>query len=223
MEKDKIKVFLKSLPKVIFTSLVAGIVIGVLATVLTLYIKDFFTELISNVAFGTGILAIATITLALFTYWNIHSHNAQEKRDRKERWLNEIIEWSVDIKKCLYSTEAIGKPQKNLYAITHLNIATAIAKRKKIETIAQRVFGDDLFKYVENVEGSVTQFSAGIRFAVGLDEGPLLNPEIREKIKQARKQGWKEIDAILNKNFQQPVVATTTDLIEKCSQLIADL
>jgi len=44
-------------------------------------------------------MATATIVLAGLTYWNIHSRNAQEKRDRKERLLNEIIEWAIDVLK----------------------------------------------------------------------------------------------------------------------------
>lgn len=52
------------------------------------------------VAIGTLILATVTALLAGFTYLNIKSGEARERRDRKERLLNEIIEWAVDVSKC---------------------------------------------------------------------------------------------------------------------------
>jgi hypothetical protein len=96
MGKDKIKVFSKGFLKSLLAVFVIGIVIGALITTLVVYTQTFIDKLISNVAFGTGVLAIATIVLAIFTYWNIHSHNAQEKREQKERLLNEIIKWAED-------------------------------------------------------------------------------------------------------------------------------
>ena len=48
----------------------------------------------------TGILGLATLGLAYATFEMIISRKEQEKRDRKERLLNEIIEWAVDVSKC---------------------------------------------------------------------------------------------------------------------------
>jgi len=101
MRKTKIKTFSKDLS---FTVAVSS-TIGVTAGILVVLIHNFLNKVISDLAFGTGILAIATIILAFFTYWNIRSRSAQEKRDRKERWLNEIIEWATDIKRCGWEVE----------------------------------------------------------------------------------------------------------------------
>jgi hypothetical protein len=42
-------------------------------------------------------VAFGTLILALVTTLSIINSNEQEKRDRKERWLNEIIEWAINI------------------------------------------------------------------------------------------------------------------------------
>ena len=51
------------------------------------------------VAFGTLTLALATIALAIITQLSIKSGYDREKRNRKERLLNEIIDWAVDVTK----------------------------------------------------------------------------------------------------------------------------
>ena len=49
------------------------------------------------VAVGTLILAIVTALLVGFTWLNIRNTHEKEERDRKERLLNEIIEWAEDV------------------------------------------------------------------------------------------------------------------------------
>ncbi len=49
------------------------------------------------VAVGTLLLALATVALACLTYYSVKSGYEREKRDRKERLLNEIIEWVFSI------------------------------------------------------------------------------------------------------------------------------
>jgi hypothetical protein len=53
--------------------------------------------LINNLTFATGIMAIATLVLAFFTYWNIRNSNEQTKRNRKEHLLSELSEWAIDV------------------------------------------------------------------------------------------------------------------------------
>jgi len=96
MRKDKIKAFLKEWSSAILIGSFAGF-IGVLLAKL---IFDFVDKVINDLAFGTGILAIATIILAFFTYWNIRSRKIQEERNRKEQRLKEVIDWASDILIC---------------------------------------------------------------------------------------------------------------------------
>lgn len=55
---------------------------------------------------ASAMVAFGTLVLALVTALHILNSNEQEKRRRRERLLNEIIEWVVDVgKKCEYETD----------------------------------------------------------------------------------------------------------------------
>ena len=93
--------------------------IAITVIILSIGIRFIPLQLIDNLgsgaeawtAFGTMVLAFATIILALFTWHSTYSANKREKkhreeelarenRDRKERQLKEIIEWAITIKEC---------------------------------------------------------------------------------------------------------------------------
>lgn len=52
-----------------------------------------------------GISAISTMILAIAAFWTIRNSREQEKRDRKERLLNDIIEWAVDVTRVNFGCE----------------------------------------------------------------------------------------------------------------------
>jgi len=89
MKKDKIKTFFKDLP--------FGLIIGALVGVVVVVLAVLVNEVITNLEFATGILAIATIILALAAFWAIRQNYYLHKRERRERLLNEIIEWATNI------------------------------------------------------------------------------------------------------------------------------
>ena len=183
---------------------------------------DNWINLIAAILVGGG-----TFFLGIMAWRTIRQTRNIQKAEQRERLLNEIIEWAVDFKACLYNPDVLGKDQKTLYAITHLRIVGVNARRKKIETIAQKEFGDYLFKYVDKVENSVVQYLAAVEYAVGIDEDQILldeerKSEIRNKIGQVRARGRKEIDSVVGE-YVEPLVTSTTNLIEKCSALIIEL
>ena len=92
----RIESYLSSLAIPFFFIVLAAVILGTIP-VFILVLK--YDPQLSNayVAFGTLALALVTGVLAFFTYWSIRSRNAQEKRDRKERLINEIIEWVEDV------------------------------------------------------------------------------------------------------------------------------
>ncbi len=113
------------------------------------------------VATGTLILAMATVLLAGFTWLSIRSGEKREKRDRKERLLNEIIEWAVDVAVCAFSVppplmfeDIIGGLEAatvekmvrrvNLTTYTNLRLSYQILTRKSeyIENIASSLSGN---------------------------------------------------------------------------------
>lgn len=93
---NKLKTFFKDLK----SGLVIGIAIGIVGSILLVLIKGFIAELIINLAFATGIMAVGTLILAGFTYWNIVTSRAQQKQDRKERKLDRVIDWATQILEC---------------------------------------------------------------------------------------------------------------------------
>jgi len=89
-----------------------GIIICLVVVIIAIiyFITEFILVLRDNpnwsqsyTAFGTLILAFATALLALFTWASIKNRTDKEKRDKKERLLNEIIYWAEDVAK--YSLE----------------------------------------------------------------------------------------------------------------------
>ncbi len=60
----------------------------------------FFNILWGDPNLASAIVAFGTLTLALVTGLHIVNSNEQEKHRRKERLLNEIIEWAIEVAKC---------------------------------------------------------------------------------------------------------------------------
>jgi hypothetical protein len=100
MRESKIKAFFRDYVFVIVVSISSAFI----GTALVLLIKYFIEQVISNVAFGTGILAIATIGLAIAASWAIWQNYQFHARERKERLLNEIIEWAESVAKSSLET-----------------------------------------------------------------------------------------------------------------------
>ena len=74
-------------------TLLFSIIGGVVAVV-------FVEMLRGDVNLATAMVAFGTLILAIVTAMAIDSSRAMEKRNRKERLLNEIIEWAENISKC---------------------------------------------------------------------------------------------------------------------------
>jgi hypothetical protein len=93
------KKWLKKFGQIILWLLIGIFIGGWLIYTITLLQTD---QQLTNayIALGTLILAGATVLLAVLTWLNIKSSNEREKRNRKERLLNEIIEWATQILEC---------------------------------------------------------------------------------------------------------------------------
>jgi hypothetical protein len=57
----------------------------------------FIIILVKNTSLANAIVAFGTLILALITTISIINANDQAKRDRKERWINEIVEWAIQV------------------------------------------------------------------------------------------------------------------------------
>jgi hypothetical protein len=57
----------------------------------------FLVVLMRNSSLANAMVAFGTLILALITTLSIINANDQAKRDRRERWINEIIDWAINI------------------------------------------------------------------------------------------------------------------------------
>jgi hypothetical protein len=57
----------------------------------------FLIVLMRNSSLANAMVAFGTLILALITTLSIINSNDQARRDRRERWVNEIIEWAINI------------------------------------------------------------------------------------------------------------------------------
>lgn len=128
------KVNIKNLFKV--TSLcLFWLFVGILIGIFVLsYVQGWFNQLINDLSFATGMMAIGTFFLAFITYWSIHSRNAQEQRDRKERYLNEILGWLREIDDRLFAVPELDiykQIQEDKSLATKIGVTTAVIDRNR--------------------------------------------------------------------------------------------
>ena len=108
-----------------------------------------------------AISAGVTFLLAIAAFWAIYQNYQLNKRERKERLLNEIIEWAEDIRKS--SSESIDPneiifdtpieqmaTQRGFYNL-HLRYQAISVKSEYMEGIAKEVFGNELLSATEIV------------------------------------------------------------------------
>jgi len=151
----------------IFAAIV-GLTFGFLSVFLMLYVVNFVNQVTQDIVFATGIMAIGTLVLAFFTYWNIRSRNVQEKSDREDRLLKEIIEWAEDINiasltpdvsfKARDSAEAeIEKAERDVNTLMRYGISRS--KAISILTIVEECFKDELQTPSQKVFNELLKFT----------------------------------------------------------------
>jgi len=99
------------------------------------------------IALFTGLATFGTLLLALATILTIKNNNereairrkdelSKESRNREEKWLNEIIEWAIDVGKCAFehkydtvtgvSAEYFMRVSR-AYTLSRFNVVNAIS------------------------------------------------------------------------------------------------
>ncbi len=82
--------------KELVLSLVTGMIIGAVLVLLSTNISIFE----KNPNLANAYVALGTSMLAVAAFWSIWQNHLLQKRKRRERLLNEIIEWAMDVAKC---------------------------------------------------------------------------------------------------------------------------
>jgi len=135
MKKNRFKAF--------FINISLGLIIGLLisivggALVIT-FMERFVDKLLSDLVFATGIMAFGTIILAIASFWTIRQNYKFREKDRKERLLNEIIEWAQSLaswseKKIAEGLITIYPTQENVLSIIFDRLSKQIDDIEKIK------------------------------------------------------------------------------------------
>jgi len=121
-------------------------------------------NLIAAILVGGG-----TLALAIMTWKSIRQTRGIQKNEKRDRLLNDIIEWAVDINKCGWERELsmpVGVPQERyeLYWVYQdINLLSkfraADAKSEYIGSIAS-AFGEDLTSAFDNVKKQLDKLLA---------------------------------------------------------------
>ena len=128
-----------------------GIIGGITFIICLFYLASFVTKAMQDIVFATGIMAIGTLVLAFFTYWNIRSRNEQERRDRKESVLNEVRDWIFSIKDITLKPITEGNIVFRQHNI-ELNYGIPMSRVELLEIEVRKILEDqDLNKKVSKV------------------------------------------------------------------------
>jgi len=106
--------------------------------------------------FGSNVIPVAmmvaawtTLLVAYAAFRTIRSNREKEERDRKERLLNEIIEWATSIAELIVTR--LTHPNTNSEAHWLLMYAGFDSKSEYMVTIAANISGSDLVSYVKRI------------------------------------------------------------------------
>ena len=149
------------------------------------------------VAIGTLILAIVTALLAGFTWLNIINSSEREIRYRKERLLNEIIEWSIDITRANFGGEIVvtsgvsEKIQKKRDMVNRL-LQCQVLKVKGEELIQQFAMSIN-----RELSDAVSQVSSSLSVVTGILSKGTPYAETEEA-----KKTLKSNDSVLEQNVR---------------------
>ena len=142
------------------------------------------------VAIATLLLALVTAILAGASFWTIRQNYKFREKDRKERLLNEIIEWAIDIHHC---TNPILRPGENERLIRFniiTNLISMAAKDEYVCKVTKTEFSGSLTKDVDEL--TTKSFLYGCVLKLSLDS------ELTEEWRKAFIElvGKEELDAI---------------------------
>jgi hypothetical protein len=137
---------------------------SLLAIVLVFIVCIVFINMLwGNPNLATAFVAFGTLLLVIVTAMTIDNIRAQEKRNRKERWLNEIIEWAEDV-----ANSAISRQKKDKTQLWKTRSDYKIRKVKGtyIKGIAGSHF-KDLLSFIKNINSKLDQAISDVEKELG--------------------------------------------------------
>ncbi len=132
------------------------------------------------VAWGTIMLAVATFTLIRHSREQEEQRRkdelAKEKRDREERWLNEIIDWAIDVRATTRGKDItlVSFKGKDFVTALYISLNPKRSKSLYIEKIASKLDRD----LQDAVKSSSTELKACLHSllnCIGDSKGKTIN------------------------------------------------
>ena len=134
---------------------------------------------------STAVMVLATLGLAYATFGIINSDREREKRDRRERLLDEIIEWANNVNTQVNDfallSERFVDTLSNISRMTHgLN-----NRGRYVKSIAEKVLDNKaLKKSISNTGKAIAVYGASLRyFTDGVEGGEFLVMNMTKKQK----------------------------------------
>ncbi len=90
-----------------------------------------------------AISAGATFLLALAAFWAIWQNHNLQKRERRDRLLNEIIEWAIDVAKCETQADFLSRSRKSMLIGLLFKYQAIDAKSEYMKVTAVKFREDD--------------------------------------------------------------------------------
>jgi len=192
-----------------------GVLIGLLAIFALVWLAYTVFILKSDplladayVAVGTLILALVTSVLVGLTWLTIRNADQKEQRNRKERLLNEIIEWATEAAK-----SAIYRQEKESHELWKaiLNYKYCISKSEYVNVIATSSFStlssliNDVVIKLNRVMGETTNYKDNKNRT---DENHRLmrdcEDSLRKSVEELLKEAAKIKSGLLNNRLSKP-------------------
>ena len=113
-------------------------------------------------------LAIATVALACVAVWSILQTRATQRSERRQRPLNDIIEWAIDVVKCSFGRPITIIPQLGRKTQRALGLGNTLLEYQALETKAKYIakVAETFEKELQNTVASVCANLVSVRVAL---------------------------------------------------------
>ena len=153
-------------------------------------------NLIAAILVGGG-----TFALAFMTWKSIRQTRSIQKAERRERLLNEIIEWVTDLNKCAWESEytiSAGVSSEEYKVLREANIFSrfraADSKSEYIRNIAL-TFGEDLHSNAEQVKKQLDELLA-LRWKSLKSENDEEKQKLSEQIQHSEEKLYRLVEGL---------------------------
>ncbi len=132
-----------------------------------------------------GISALTTMLLAIAAFWVIRQNYELHKRERRERLLNEIIEWAAGVANIGFEESIISLPEAgdsgvDEYDMQRMTLSKlssvystckALDSRSKYISFISQNLSKELHKYVSNVSFRIDNLEKSLAKSIKEDKG----------------------------------------------------